>query len=96
MDLPLNPASSYGGVPIDMVASWTFLFVILKDVALTQDYTNLENHSWEYHASEFRRMDGLVVLGMYHFIITLLHVVLSKRIFTIALDDVVEILACQR
>ena len=94
--MPLDPAFSYGGVPIDMVASWTFLFVIPKDRVLTQDYTKLKNHSWEHHASEFRTIDGLIILGMYHFIVTPLHMAVSQPIFTIALDDIVEILDCRR
>jgi hypothetical protein len=94
-DFPLNPTPSVGSMPVEMVASRTFLLIILKGLILPQDDTHLESHSWLHRTSEFRTTDDLSIIWAYQFIITPIHVVVSDAILAISFYDVVKILACQ-
>jgi hypothetical protein len=88
----LDPTIGHGGVSIDMLASGAFLLVILEVIALPQDDTHFENHFWLHNASEFTRIDSLVIFRIYHFIVTPFHAVISVAILAIPFDNIIKTL----
>jgi hypothetical protein len=89
-DFPLDPTAIDSGVPVNIVASRTFILIVLNGLVLLQNDAQLKNHAWLYTTSKFRRTDGLGIFGMYHFICTSLHVVISVSILAIAFDDIIK------
>jgi hypothetical protein len=94
-DFPLNPTPSVGNMPVEMVASRTFLLIIPKCFILPQDDTHFESHFGLHRVSEFRTTDDLAIVWAYHFIVTSIHVVISNAISAISFYDIVKILACR-
>jgi hypothetical protein len=89
-DFPLDPTAIDSGVPINIVASRTFILIVLNGLVLLQNDAQLKNHAWLHTARKFRRTDGSGIFGMYHFICTPLHVVISVAILAIAFDDIIK------
>jgi hypothetical protein len=89
-DFPLDPTAIDSGVPVNIVASRTFILIVLNGLVLLQNDAQLKNHAWLHTARKFRRTDGSGIFGMYHFICTPLHVVISVAILAIAFDDIIK------
>jgi len=89
-DFPLDPTAIDSGVSVNIVASRTFVLIVLKGLVLLQNDAQLKNHAWLYTTSKFRKTDGLGIFGVYHFIGTPLHVVISVAIFAIVFDDIIK------
>jgi hypothetical protein len=77
MHFPLDPTADYSGVQINVVATRTFLLVVLKGHTLPHDNTHFENQPRFHRTGEFQTTDLLAVFGVYHLIVTLLHVATS-------------------
>ena len=77
MHFPLNPTADYSGVQVNVVATRTFLLVVLKGHALPHENTHFKNHSCLHRTGEFPATDLLPVFGVYHSIVAPLHVATS-------------------
>ena len=90
----MDPTIARSDIHVNVATSGTSLLVILKNSWLTQDNTDFKNHSGYYLVGEFRRIDTLAVFSMYHHIVTPLDVSVPNASFTVAIDDIVKVLAC--